>query len=218
MTEAEWLSCVEPDFMLNHLRGLFRVSQRKLRLFACACCRSIWHRITDPRSRAAVIVAERFADGQVTRQDLEQARGAALEVECDSSVANRPAFAAYRTTEVYDTLAEFRLAVGYTAQLASFDEDGSDRKAQADLLRDVVGKPEPFRQVKFDRRWSSANDRAVQRLALTIYEESRFEHLPVLADALEEAGCTVPAILDHCRGPGPHVRGCWVVDTLLGKR
>jgi hypothetical protein len=54
-------------------------------------------------------------------------------------------------------------------------------------------------------------------MAEVIYADSAFDRLPVLADALEEAGCTISDILDHCRGPGPHVRGCWVVDLLLGK-
>jgi hypothetical protein len=216
MKEAEWLACTEPDLMLNHLRGLFRVSERKLRLFACACCRQVWNRL-DLRSQNAVLTAERFADGLATRKELDQAQLGAAEVKCDRSEANRAAFAAYRTTEVDVTLRFFRITVRDTAQLASFDEDGSNRRSQADLLRDIVGKPEPFRQVKFYKRWLSANDQAVQRLAQTIYEKSQFELLPVLADALEDAGCTDAAILEHLRGPGPHVRGCWVLDLILGK-
>jgi hypothetical protein len=57
----------------------------------------------------------------------------------------------------------------------------------------------------------------VVKLAQVIYDERRFTDLPILADALEEAGCTNSDVLDHCRGPGPHVRGCWVVDLLLDK-
>src|SRR5437762_722095 len=60
-------------------------------------------------------------------------------------------------------------------------------------------------------------DGIIPRLAQAVYEERAFERLPVLADALEEAGCTDAAILDHCRSPGPHARGCWVVDLLLGR-
>jgi hypothetical protein len=61
------------------------------------------------------------------------------------------------------------------------------------------------------------NDGAVVKLAESIYTERAFDRLPILADALEDAGCTDAAVLDHCRGPGPHVRGCWVVDLVLGK-
>jgi hypothetical protein len=66
--------------------------------------------------------------------------------------------------------------------------------------------------------WTAWNGGTIQQLARTIYDDHTFERLPILADALEEAGCTDAAILGHCRGPGPHVRGCWVVDLLLGKQ
>jgi hypothetical protein len=86
------------------------------------------------------------------------------------------------------------------------------REAQADLLRDVLGNP--FHPTECNPAWLAWNDGTVPKLAQAIYDERRFGDLPILADALEEAGCTDAAILDHCRGPGPHVRGCWVVDLL----
>jgi hypothetical protein len=82
----------------------------------------------------------------------------------------------------------------------------------AQWLRDIFGNP--FQTVSFDPTWRTPS---VVALARTAYEERRFEDLPLLADALEEAGCTDEAILAHCRGPGPHVRGCWVVDLLLAR-
>jgi hypothetical protein len=95
----------------------------------------------------------------------------------------------------------------------------TDRKAvarhQADLLRDLLGNP--FRPVSADPAWLTWNGGTVRQLAEVIYEERRFVDLPILADALEEAGCTDEDILSHCRGPGEHVRGCWVLDLLLGK-
>jgi hypothetical protein len=80
------------------------------------------------------------------------------------------------------------------------------------LLHDIFYNPFHPITLAIDWRFSS-----VQQLARVIYEDRAFDRLPILADALEEAGCTNPDILDHCRGPGPHVRGCWVVDLILGK-
>ena len=68
-----------------------------------------------------------------------------------------------------------------------------------------------------DPAWLAWNDGTVRRLAAAIYEERAFARLPVLGDALEEAGCRDEGVLTHCREPGPHVRGCWLVDLLLGK-
>src|SRR5262249_4641704 len=89
----------------------------------------------------------------------------------------------------------------------------AERGEQCVLLRDIVGNP--FRSVRIDPAHLEWNDRTVPRLAAAIYRDRAFDRLPVLADALEEAGCAVRSILDHCRGPGPHVRGCWVVDLAI---
>jgi hypothetical protein len=92
---------------------------------------------------------------------------------------------------------------------------GNETVVQAILARDVFGNP--FRSASFDSGWLTWNEGSVPKLAKTIYDDRRFDLMPILADALEEAGCDDATILDHCRGPGPHVRGCWVVDLLLGK-
>jgi hypothetical protein len=94
-------------------------------------------------------------------------------------------------------------------------EEANEYVRQAALLRDVVGNP--FRIPFIDPAWTKWNDGAVVRLARTIYEERRFEAMPILADALEDAGCCDEVILNHCRAGGEHARGCWVVDALLGK-
>jgi hypothetical protein len=88
-------------------------------------------------------------------------------------------------------------------------------EAQSGLLRCVFGNP--FRPVTLTPALLAWNDGTVVRLAQAIYEDRAFDRLPVLGDALEEAGCDNPDILTHCRQPGPHVRGCWVVDLVLGK-
>jgi hypothetical protein len=99
------------------------------------------------------------------------------------------------------------------------NDDPGGRRAWLDklrrlshLLRDIFANP--FRPIAFDRSWRSG---AAVGIATSVYESGDFSALPILADALEEVGCTVPALLTHCRGPGPHVRGCWVVDLVLGR-
>ena len=86
------------------------------------------------------------------------------------------------------------------------------KKKDAEVVRDLFGNP--FRPVPLDASWLTA---IVVSLAESVYAGRSFEGMPILGDALEEAGCTNADILGHCRGPGPHVRGCWVVDLLLGK-
>lgn len=89
---------------------------------------------------------------------------------------------------------------------------GIELSHQADLLRDIFGNP--FRPIALDPPWRSETAVAV---AAGIYEERAFDRMPILADALEDAGCDHADVLTHCRGPGPHARGCWVVDGVLGK-
>jgi hypothetical protein len=87
-------------------------------------------------------------------------------------------------------------------------------RASADpptIVRDVFGNP--FRPVAVDARWRTPK---VTDMARCIYLDRAFDVLPMLADLLEEAGCMDPDILGHCRGSGPHVRGCWVLDLSLG--
>jgi hypothetical protein len=81
------------------------------------------------------------------------------------------------------------------------------------LLRDAFGSP--FRRIKPNPAWLTAD---VLALARGIYDERAFDRMPILADALLDAGCREEQVLGHCRGPGPHIRGCWAVDLVLGKR
>ena len=83
------------------------------------------------------------------------------------------------------------------------------------LLREVFGNP--FGPLTIDPLWLAWNGGTVTTLAQSIYDDRAFDRLPIMADALEEAGCTNADILAHCRQPGEHVRGCWVVDLILGK-
>jgi hypothetical protein len=90
--------------------------------------------------------------------------------------------------------------------------EAAERRALAGLVRDVFGNP--FRPVVFDPAWRAET---VAALASAIYPDRAFDRMPILADTLEDAGCDNADILNHCRGPGPHFRGCWVVDLVLGK-
>jgi hypothetical protein len=101
------------------------------------------------------------------------------------------------------------------ADQACRDVNQRERHVQADLVREIFGNP--FRPAAIDPGWLRWNDGTVPRLARVIYEERDFETLPVLADALEDAGCTEVALLQHCRSGAAHVRGCWAVDAILGK-
>jgi hypothetical protein len=91
-------------------------------------------------------------------------------------------------------------------------QEQAERTAQADLVRDLFGNP--LKPAAFEPSWRTAT---ILNLARSIYEEREYDRLPTLADALQEAGCTDAQILAHCRQPGNHVRGCWVVDFVLGK-
>jgi hypothetical protein len=200
--------------MLEFLHG--RASDRKLRLFACACCRAAPDdRIGDAEVRA-IETSERYADGLATREQLRAARKAVFSRLGRYVCHLQPWHAVWLVAGVLLNLTAAPL-------LPSIDEeDWFDgyfqvlRQASSwhcPLLHDLFG-PLPFRQVPFDPAWRTPD---VRRVAEAIYEERAFDRLPILADALEEAGCDHAEILGHCRGPGDHVRGCWVVDLALGK-
>jgi hypothetical protein len=232
MTEAEWLACTDPEPMLRFLmpRG---VSDRKLRLFAAACCRRIWPLLTHPDSRHVVEVSERFADGRAGPRELAEAL--ALAVARGEGAAQAAYYAGSRnpsqSVEIVSSLASVAVAESATheARAAAGAEPAAWRQVvaaeararaaeaaeQAVLLRDIAGNP--FRPVNVDHSWREWHGGTVARMARAISDERRFDDLPVLADALEEAGCGNPELLRHCRQPGTHVPGCWVVDALLGR-
>jgi hypothetical protein len=226
MTEAEWLACTHPTPMVNFLRG--KASDRKLRLLFCACCRSVWQVLDEPLLKHAVEVAERHADGFADDQQLEVVR---REICPDPHfiLDNEKAAAAFgavagNSFPVWAIDAVANLASAEAARQA-LDQGRTHlppgtmkgiRQFQARLLRCIVG-PLSFRSVNVYDNWLTWQDATIPKLARAIYDDRAFQHLPILADALEEAGCTNPDILAHCRQPGEHVRGCWVVDLVLGK-
>jgi hypothetical protein len=218
MNEDQWLSGTDPAAMLEYLRNGGNGSERKLRLFACACCRGVWRLMADKCSRRAVEVAERFADGQATPQTLLKWHWAAYEAYETTDGAGRveAAYAASRAAHQDAALAALDAS-------AAAGDAGLAPPGRCDLLRDVVANP--FRVAPaIDQVWLCWNDGTIPRLAWASYEERSLPsglldtaRLAVLADAMEEAGCTDADLLGHLRGPGPHVRGCWAVDLLLAK-
>ncbi len=89
-----------------------------------------------------------------------------------------------------------------------------ERRGECALIRDLFGNP--FHPATIESDWLDWNDGCVVKMARAIYDEREFQEMTILADALDEAGCTTPDILNHCRQPGEHARGCWVLDLLLG--
>ena len=246
MTEQEWLACTDPNSMLEFLRG--RASERKFRLYLCGGCRQITHLFFRHQSFACVEVAERFADGRATQEELERAEWDAesptFGYELDNGTFSYDA--PYRKTVVprlveigalpesaldgdeWQVELAIRKRLLAAAELAWYcglwSPKPSERYWQLSYFIDVdwTGRwlfdcifGNPFRPVTVDPAWLTT---AVVKLAQAIYDERRFQEMPILADALEEAGCTNADILHHCRSEGPHVRGCWVVDVILGKQ
>lgn len=223
MTEAEWRACNHVQTMLACVRG--EASLRKLRLFACACCRSVWRLLADLRSQAAVAMSERFADNEATEEQLLDAMEWARSVVSQADLtqvyyAKLSAVMEHGPREEVqwlDALGEYAVkASGFDNPAPlHFDPTAAVREEtiQASLVRCLFGYL-PFRTVCLEPVWLTATARA---LSQAIYEERAFDRLPILADVLEEAGCRDADVLVHCRGSGQHARGCWVVDLILGK-
>jgi hypothetical protein len=210
MTEAEWLAGSNLREMLDHIRNTG--SDRKLRLLACACCRRAWHLLTDLRSQEAVTLSEAYADGQVDKASLRLACQRAWEAMPGAGVTSSAEGAAQVCSEEYRAYP--LMAAGILEPLAP-----QESKTFPRLLHCIFGNP--FHLVPLDPAWRTAD---AVRLAQAAYEDRSLpagsldsDRLSLLADALEEAGCTDRSILDHCRSPGLHVRGCWPLDLVLNK-
>jgi len=201
MTEDEWLTSADPKRMLKFLRLKRQPTERKLRLLAAACCRRMWHELSD-WNRACVEESERFADGLSSPVKLRAARllknkgpgGGVM-----GWLASKP-----KAAEGADQ------AIHFGTTLSSSQD--TERTAQSSLFRDIF--PNPFQPVAFDPAWFTST---VVAIAHGTYDSRDFSPMPILADALQDAGCDNADILTHCRGDGPHVRGCWVIDAILGK-
>jgi hypothetical protein len=228
MTESEWLTGGDSTTLLVFLRG--KASDRKYRLWACAVCRRAWKLLRFESSRAAVVVAERYADGQATRAECE-----AAEQACSDELRRA------REEDTISTSKEFHYRF-WTEEKASYtllqdcypipeccgsiasdcwmfpspeskELEETEPEDECNLVRDIFGNP--FRPVTMNPSWLRWNDGTVVKIAQGLYEERAFDRLPILHDALLDAGCDDEDILAHCLSEGPHVRGCWVIDLIL---
>jgi hypothetical protein len=210
VTEAEWLTRADPIPMLEFLRH--RVFERQLRLFACGCCRRLWP-ILPTAVKAVVPIVEEDADGQVTHAQYS-VFVIAHAGQAPEGHARLLRGLAYFPGNVWhpDCMRAVREVALACAAFELRSPSARRNAAQADTLRDIFGNP--FRTVAFRPEWRT--DTAVA-LAEQMYESREFSAMPILADALQDAGCENTDVLAHCREAGPHVRGCWVVDLVLGK-
>jgi hypothetical protein len=229
MTREEWLTSTNPGGMLVFATGR-GVPDRKLLLFAIACVRRQREMRGDLAGMSqAIEAAERIADGIATSKEQKAARdnldryfsqafgrfgrfgerkdGFSPALIASNSTCTWAAEAAKRTAQAAGT------NDGLALQTAEMIATVLEQKLQADTLRCIVGNPFTLPQPVPAALSSSS----VRSLAEGIYQDHAFDRLPILADALEEAGCAEPDVLTHCRGSGPHTRGCWVVDWILGK-
>jgi hypothetical protein len=201
-----------------------RASERQVRLLLCACARAIWSKLPDERSRKAVEVGERFADepgDENTRVATYRDAAVALsESRADDGGRYRPPVPLVRADAAEIALESVDRWVGVASAVA-FADQVMPPWSVAQLLREIFN---PFRPVEVDPAWLAWHGGAAVKLAAAVYEERQLPsghldaaRLAVLADMLEEAGCTEPELLGHLRSPGPHVRGCWPLDLLLQK-
>ena len=253
MTESDWLSCTEPWRMLGSLNARWgkavrrgeKVPFERLRLFACACCRRLWHLLAEEDRQALGMIEEYAHTG---RGSLRAARRVRQHVRIDDPPGADEAARLTTSARRYASSAVWEASKGKPTQAAQAYHScasaagdlerarvllttgrprppgapihwgiisHAELATQCDLLRCIVGNP--FRAPALDPAWLAANDGAVAKLAQGIDSERAYDRLPILGDALEEAGCADPEVLSHCRGPGPHALGCWAVDLILGR-
>jgi hypothetical protein len=220
MTEKEWLACDDESEMVHHLGGT--ASKRKARLYAAACCRHAWDALPVGPCREAVEVAERLADG-LAREKERLAALRPLKKNRSHPIWNAvwAAKCAVARTTPHMLSAHLNTANLVAQHRAGRDGDIQNRLWELEratypgLLRCIFGNP--FRPAAIAPGVLAWHDGLLVAQAQRMYESRDFAEMAVTADMLEDAGCRDAQVLAHCRSPGGHARGCFVVDLLLGK-
>jgi hypothetical protein len=241
MTEDDWwYGSASVQERLAWLYSHALACERKFRLFAAACCRRVEGDLPHQRFRSLLQTVEAFADGEVKRAKLNRlletarvahANGAGrfsqgfVDTLFESATVDEEDWKLPRQPKNPERLfAEtprlLRVAGEIVRECVYRTGDGDNETVRGEiahqirLLHDIFG-PLPFRDIVPDPAWLTSDALA---LARGIYEEKAFDRMPILADALQDAGCDNDEMLNHCRADGwEHVRGCWVIDLLLGR-
>jgi hypothetical protein len=224
MTEEEWLACEDPRRMMEAHGD--KISDRKLRLFACACCRRIWRRLCDKRSQSAVLTAELYADSRCSLPELTQALAdaqAAYNEGSDAFYTQKTGITVEAHAAAMHAADTHRWRLRGTVDSAAYsvfkpgshpysEEDARiavvpEYAAQAVLLRDITGNP--FKPYPVPPAWPLT----IIDLAQALYDGH--DNRLILADALEESGHE--ELARHFRQEEWHPKGCWVMDAILGQ-
>jgi hypothetical protein len=211
MTEAEWLSA--DDRTVNRLvKGM---DARRQKLFAAACCRQLGELVADPVPAAALDAVEQYADSGKSKAALARHR-LALRHHRYANLARTPglsdALSAVEAAATENDLWTIVTLVKEAVRTAGSTPDAQVIRTLYVLYRDLTGRPTTAGH--FAAGWRTADAVIIARRA---YETRDFSGLPILADALEDAGCDDADVLAHCRSEGSHARGCWAVDLVLAK-
>ncbi len=222
MEETKWLSSANWLLLWHYAHEKECLSDRKQRLLAVAACHGIMHLVTDARLLRMIDLAEEWADATTDFNDewwdrreywCDEANAAAWEQPQDNPARYAAGAFALLGNDDHKVGRAVEAVAGFYG-CPVINESGHEGHCPvvSKLIREVVGNP--FRPVAFDPAWRTSTAVA---LAQQMYDSRDFGVMPILGDALQDAGCDNDDILDHCRGDGPHVRGCWVVDLVLGK-
>lgn len=204
MAEPKWDTCRDPNELFDYHR--MKKDPRRLRLLVAACVRYILAPYDSPLAVESLDVVERYADGMATRAELLATRKAIRQAA--KAKSERAALLDVLERSTDDSMEGLSVAL---PNLRS--PSGVNGKAiKCDLIRCLYVNP--HRPAPSDPAWLTST---VVQLARGIYEDRAFDRMPILADALQDAGCDSTDVLAHCRGTGPHARGCWVIDGLLRK-
>jgi hypothetical protein len=250
MTNKEWHRCEDPLTMIEALRGI--ATGRKGQLYLCGGCRTIWSLLYSSCSREAIEVAERYADGNATEDELHYANWSAETPTFGHDFVPR-IWKRWHTDGPVPSDVQRLVDMGVmTSRQLEEDEPEIDRQVQNRLLAiaslaEAATCCDPFRRephhdwwhryitlapwpgdwllrcvfgdpflpfVFFSPGWLTPG---IVELARTMYDGRDFDRMPALGEALKASGCRNQDVLDHCRSQKPHVRGCWVVDLVLGR-